>query len=86
MAWELLYDADAEKALAKLDKAIGRKVVAFLDEVCQLDDPASRGHPLSGPWAGFHRYRVGQLRIIVKIERGRVELHVIQLGRRDSVY
>jgi len=61
-----------------------RKIKDYLEEVCQLDDPAVRGHGLTGPWAGFHRYRLGQIRIIVSIERAVVT--IIKIDRRDAVY
>ena len=49
-------------------------------------DPATRGHSLTGPWTGFHRYRLGQICIIVSIERAEVTVSVIKINRRDSVY
>lgn len=86
MAWQLEYDPAAEKELGKLDRAIQKKIKAYLAEVCELADPAVRGHGLTGPWAGLHRYRVGQLRIIVSIDRGIVTVTVIKIDRRDSAY
>ena len=86
MTWALVFDPAAKKDLAKLDKAIQRAVKSFLTEVCKLQDPASRGHALTGPWAGFHRYRVGQLRIIVKIHRQQITITVLVVDRRDSIY
>jgi mRNA interferase RelE/StbE len=86
MAWRLEYDPAAEKELGKLDRAIQKKIKTYLAEVCELIDPAARGHGLTGSWAGLHRYRVGQLRIIVSIERGIVTVTVIKIDRRDSAY
>ena len=86
MAWQLRYDPAAEKELSKLDKAVQRSVKKFMAEVCELDDPAERGHPLSAPLAGHHRYRIGQLRIIVRIQRLLVTVTVIKLDRRDTAY
>lgn len=86
MRWSLHYDPCAFKELAKLDKGIQRKIKDYLADVCQLDDPAARGHGLTGPWAGFHRYRLGQIRIIVSIERTVVTVTVIKIDRRDAVY
>jgi mRNA interferase RelE/StbE len=62
MAWTLIISDTADKQLAKLDKTIAKKVRAYLEDVCQLNNPADRGHALTGPWAGLHRYRIGQLR------------------------
>ncbi len=86
MTWQLEYDPAAKKELAKLDKRIQKDIKSYLDEVCQLDDPADRGHSLSGPWAGFHRYMRGQIRLIVAIQRTQITLLVVKIGRRDSVY
>ena len=86
MVWQLRYDPAAEKDLSKLDRAVQRSVKKYLAEVCELDDPSRRGHPLSGPLAGHHRYRIGQLRIIVRIQRLIVTVTVIQLDRRDTAY
>jgi len=86
MSWVLRYEQTAEKELSKLDKGIQRSIKEYLSEVCQLEDPAFRGHPLTGPWAGYHRYRVGQIRMIVDIDRSVITVTVIKIDRRDSVY
>ena len=84
MAWTLAYDPAAKKDLAKLDKAVARSVKKYLDEVSHLEDPASRGHGLTGPLAGQHRYRLGQIRMIVQIKRRIVTVLVVKIDRRDS--
>ena len=86
MPWNLVVSEAADKQLTKLDRAMQKAVKKYLLDVCQLQDPASRGHALAGPWAGFHRYRIGQLRAIVQIERKMVTILVIKIDRRDSVY
>ena len=86
MAWKLQYDPAAEKELSKLDKAVQRSVKTYLAEVCELADPAARGHTLSNKLAGQHTYRIGQLRIIVRIHRSVVTVLVLAIERRDSVY
>lgn len=86
MAWELVYDPAAKKELSRLDKSVAKEVKRYLENVCQLEDPVDRGHPLTGPWAGFHRYRIGQIRVITSIERNIITISVIKIDRRDSVY
>jgi len=86
MSWKLRITDEAKKQLSKLDKGIQRTVSNYLRECAQLQDPASRGHALTGPWAGYHRYRVGQLRIVVSIERNEVTILVVTIDRRDTVY
>ena len=86
MTWLLKYSETAEKQLSKLDRGVARDVKKFMAEVCDLKDPAVRGHPLSGPLAGLHTYRIGQIRIIVQIERNIVRVSVVKIDRRDSAY
>jgi mRNA interferase RelE/StbE len=86
MTWKLAYSETAEKQITKLDKAVQRAVKKYLGEVCELLEPSDRGHPLTGPWAGYHRYRIGQIRIICGIERNIVTIAVIKIDRRDSIY
>lgn len=86
MPWKLRITETAEKQLSKLDKSIARAVLSYLSECCVLEDPAERGHSLSGPWAGFHRYRIGPLRVIVAIQRGDLILLVVTVEKRDVIY
>ena len=86
MAWRLEFDPKAEKELSKLDKSIPRTAKKFLAEVCELKDPASRGHALSHDLADQHPYRIGQLRIILRTQRQIVTVIVLKIERRDSVY
>lgn len=86
MPWTLRVTDTAEKQLSKLDKSVARNVLGYLSECCNLGDPAERGHGLTGPWAGFHRYRVGQLRVIVEIQRGELILLVVTVEKRDAIY
>ena len=86
MAWKLIISDTAEKQLSKLDRSVSTAAKKYLSEVCQLKDPAARGHSLTGQWGGFHRYRVGQLRLIVSIDRNVLTVMLATIGRRDSVY
>ncbi len=52
MAWKLRYTETAAKQLSKLDKGIQNSIRKYVAECCKLDDPAVRGHGLTGPWAG----------------------------------
>lgn len=86
MVWRLDYVPEAARDLSKLDREIQRKVKKHLAQICELEDPAVRGHGLSGPLAGLHRYRIGPLRIIVRIQRGVLTVLVLKIDSRDSVY
>ncbi len=86
MTWTLGYSDTAKKQLKKLDPAVAREVKKYLADVCALEDPAERGHPLRHDLAGQHTYRIGQLRVLVRIQRQIVTVTVIKMERRDSAY
>lgn len=88
MAWQIKFEDAALKELAKLDKPVARRIVAFLRErVAVLDDPRSIGEALKGSKLGeFWKYRVGDYRIITNIEDGVMRILVLKVGNRREVY
>jgi mRNA interferase RelE/StbE len=69
--WSLEYSQKFIKQAKKLDKAIVQRISAYLDEVVNSDDPRSKGRALLGNWQGYWRYRVGDYRVIVAINKRR---------------
>ncbi len=63
-----------------------RRVKAYLDEVCELDDPRSRGKGHSGDLAGYWRYRIGDNRILVEVRDDDLIIIAITLGHRSGIY
>ena len=88
MAWTVELDRAAVRDLDKLDRKTARRILAFLrDRVAGLDDPRSLGRALKGSRLGeFWRYRVGDCRIIARIEDDAVRVLVIKIGNRREVY
>ena len=88
MAWRIEINDDAKKELAKLDRQVARRIIAFLGErVAVLDDPRSIGEALKGSKLGeFWKYRVGDYRIIGSIEDGALRILVVKIGNRREVY
>ena len=88
LAWRIEFEDAALKELAKLDKQVARRILAFLRErVAVLDDPRSVGEALKGSRLGeFWKYRVGDYRIITNIEDGVMRILVLKVGNRREVY
>lgn len=88
MAWRIELGRDAEKALDKLDRPVAQRILRFLYErVAPLDDPRSIGEALKGSQLGeFWKYRVGDYRIISRIEDGELCVLVVRIGNRRDVY
>ena len=88
MAWQIRFDESSKKDLARLDKPVANRIVAFLRErVAPLTNPRSIGEALKGSKLGeFWKYRVGDYRIISRIEDGELLIIVVKLGNRREVY
>jgi len=87
LAWTIEYAETARKQLRKLDKAMARRVVDFMDErVGRSDDARQLGKALRGPLGDLWRYRVGDLRILCDIQDGKLTVLVLQVGNRREVY
>jgi mRNA interferase RelE/StbE len=88
MAWKIELSESAERQIKKLDRQHSKRILKFLrDRVAHLDDPRSLGKALQGPEFGeLWRYRVGDFRIICKIEDGRLVVLVIRVGHPNEIY
>ena len=88
MVWRIEVSETAEKQLAKLDKAVAKRLRAFLlERLTTLDDPRSIGQALKGSELGeFWKYRVGDWRLICQIKDDKILITVVRLGNRREVY
>jgi len=88
MAWKIEFSLEAERQLNKLDPQHAKRILKFLrDRVTNLGNPRSLGKPLQGSRLGeFWRYRVGDYRVICKIEDDRLLILVLGIGHRREVY
>lgn len=75
-----------KKQLKKLDAAISKRVLDYLEQVELLDNPRSRGKALSSNLAGLWRYRVGDYRILCRIRDDKLIITVIEIAYRSAVY
>lgn len=88
MAWTVELSPQAQKNLDELDRQIARRILTFLYErIAPLDDPRSVGEALKGSRLGeFWKYRVGDYRVISRIEDSAVQILVVKIGNRRDVY
>lgn len=88
MAWRIEVSPLADRDLARLDPQHTKRILKFLYErVAKLDDPRSIGKAMQGPSLGeFWAYRVGDYRLICKIEDDRLVVLVLRIGHRREIY
>ena len=75
-----------KKQLKKLDAAISKRVLDYLEQVELLDNPRSRGKALTSNLAGLSRYRVSDYRILCRIRDDELIITVIEIAHRSTVY
>ena len=75
-----------KKQLRKLDAAISKRVLDYLEQIEKLDNPRSRGKGLTANLSGLWRYRVGEYRILCCIKDDELIVTVLEIGHRSSVY
>lgn len=85
MAWQIKLTPQAEKDLSKIDRQNARRITRFLHERV-IPDPRSVGKALKGQLREFWRYRVGDYRILAKIEDGQLLVLVMEVGHRKKIY
>ena len=78
----------SQRELGKLDASQAKRILKFLHQrVARLDDPRSIGEALHGSRLGeFWKYRVGDYRLICKIEDDRLIVLVLRVGHRKEIY
>jgi mRNA interferase RelE/StbE len=88
MAWAIDLDPDARRELRELDGAVAKRILKFLgDRLAKLEDPRSIGEALRGSrLGGLWKYRVGDYRIVAKIEDQLIRILVVRIGHRREVY
>ena len=87
LIWKIEFDADVEKDLRKIGHTAQKRILAYLKEkIMPSNDPRLFGKALSGELAGLWRYRVGDYRILAKIEDNNFVILVVHIGHRKNVY
>ena len=88
MTWKIELSNRAQQDLSKLDPQTIRRVYQFLfSRLIKLEDPRSVGEALHGSQLGeYWKYRVGDYRLICKIEDDRLLIIVIRIGHRREIY
>jgi mRNA interferase RelE/StbE len=85
--WRILLSPRAERRLRKFAERDRTRILRYLSErVATAEDPRRIGEALKGPPPDLWRYRVGDYRIIAKIEDVHIAVLVLEIGHRREVY
>jgi mRNA interferase RelE/StbE len=87
VAWEIEYNPEALKDLRKLDRAIQREILEYMERrIVAAADPRKFGKPLRGSKFGLWRYRLRDYRIVFELYDKRLVVLVVAIGHRSTIY
>ncbi|MBI2808528.1 MAG: type II toxin-antitoxin system RelE/ParE family toxin [Planctomycetes bacterium] len=81
--FEVILSPDAAEFYAAADKGLARKLARCFRNLETDPRQGNNAKRLTGEWAGYRRYRVGDWRVIYRIDDDRVFVAVIA-HRREA--
>jgi mRNA interferase RelE/StbE len=88
LIWQIDFTGLAIKQLKNLDKPTRKRIIKWLeDRVLSGSDPRLWGKQLKGDkFKQIWRYRVGDYRVLCRIEDNIVTITVVSVGHRNEIY
>ena len=85
--WQLAFHHRAEKQIRQLPSATQKRMIDFFEQrVLDLPDPLILARPLHGDMAGLWRFRIGDYRVIVTMDRRKMIILALEIGHRKEIY
>lgn len=86
-SYKVEMSSAARKKLKKMDSVAQARIVNWLEKNLEgCENPRRIGKALQGDWDGHWRYRVGDYRIIAKIEDDKIIIFVVKIDKRGEIY
>ena len=87
LTWTVEIDDRARRELRRLDRQVQSRILAFLrDRIAGPESPRRLGRALTGPRTGLWRYRVGNYRLVCRIEDQQIIVLVLAVAHRKDAY
>lgn len=87
MKYAVRYAPGALKSLRKMDRPIAAMIYAWVEKnLVDCSNPRIHGKALSANLSGLWRYRVGDYRLIARIDDNAVTILMLEIGHRSTVY
>lgn len=87
MRYRVEYTEYAARQLKKLDKGILSFIISYIDnKLVGCENPRLHGKALRGSMNDKWRYRIGNCRILAKIDDGLVTITIVEVGHRSDIY
>ena len=85
-SWKAEFTTEARRQFERLDRSVQRRIQTYLNDNVLAGDPRRFGRALRGDLSGLWRYRVGDFRLIAKLEDAIVTVVIIKTGHRSVIY
>lgn len=82
MTWSVLWSDKSKKQLKKLDKKIASRIIDGVEDI--KEEPFAAVSRLTG--SQFFRLRVGDYRIILDLQQGKLIIFVVETDNRKRIY
>ena len=87
MTWSIEFERSAAREFRKLDARAQRRIRHYLtDRVLSQEHPRKLGKPLKGRLHQLWRYRVGNHRIVCRIQDAELIILIVRVAGRAKVY
>jgi len=83
--WKIEFEPKAVDDLKSLDKPVRKRILQRL-EWLGINFSQVTPLPLSGEWKGFFKLRVGDWRVVYKIDDDKKILIIAYIDSRDKIY
>jgi len=83
--WNISFVPEAENEFKKLDKNLKKRIAEKLDWLKINFDRISPS-TLGGEWRGFFKLRIGDWRIIYKVDYSEHLIIIYLIGTRNKIY
>lgn len=87
MIYKVRFTERAKKDLKKLDKHTAALILGWVRKNLEgCENPRAHGKPLTANRSGQWRYRVGDYRLLAKIEDETIVIVILNVGHRRNIY
>jgi mRNA interferase RelE/StbE len=87
MTYRVEYTSKTLKQLKKMDRQTAAFIISYIEKkLVNCTEPIGFGKSLQGNLKDKWRYRVGNYRILAKIEDDRIIVVILEVGHSRSIY
>ncbi len=81
---QVRFEEMAQKRFLSFTKAVQVQILKYVKKLESLENPKDMGKALSGNLKDYWRYRVGDYRLIAKLEKSFIT--IVDINHRSKIY